>query len=100
MATIVKNPIFIPKSFSETNRDGEETRYVEKQIAERRVRVMEYRDRNGLLTRANIWGICGELKELEDCLVAYDKPFDAEALSEIRKPAEEMYPKPVKLTFF
>ena len=99
----IKNPIFIPWNFIEV-RDGEEILYRRVPVQGINLRIIEYR-KEGLLHRANIWGICKgrgveELEVLEDCFVAYDENIDFETLKKIRAPIEDMYPKPIKVTFF
>ncbi|MDO8528747.1 MAG: hypothetical protein Q7S06_02550 [Nanoarchaeota archaeon] len=102
---MIKNPIYIPKSFRATDKYGEKTRYTSEVINGKMVRIIEYRNKEGLLHLVNIWGICKgrgveELKELEDCYVAYDENIDSKTHREMKEPAERMYPKPIVVAFF
>ncbi len=94
------NPIFIPKSFEETNNDGERTFYCNRLIQGKDIRVIEYYDKKGLLYRVNVWGICGKLEEIGDCLVAWDTNIDLKTIKELRKPIEAMYPEQTKVMFY
>lgn len=95
----IKNPIFIPKSFREEKEEGEKILYRILAIQGKEIRVIEYYKKD-LLYRVNVWGICEELRELEDCFVAHDKDIDFETARGLREPVEAMYPKPVTITFF
>ncbi len=102
------NPLLIPLYFQETRGDRV-VLYLAKQIEGRNIRFMEYYNKEGLLERVNVWGICGERLEYmrwsksgieKDCYVAHDRELDSETMKVIRSPFEEMCPKPITLTFF
>lgn len=104
------NPLFIPVYFQE-ERDSKIILYCTKQVDGKNIRVIEYYNaKNGLLEIVNVWGICGERLEymkgsrklgIEDhCFVAHDRELDRETMKAIRSSFEELYPKPIKLTFF
>ena len=95
----IKNPIFIPKSFREEKEEGEKTLYRILAIQGKEIRVIEYYKKD-LLYRVNVWGICEELRELEDCFAAFDRNIDFKTARELRKPIEAMYPKQTIITFF
>lgn len=110
------NPLLIPLYFQEIRGDRA-VLYCTKQVAGKNIRFMEYYNKEGLLERVNVWGICGERLEYmrwsksgieDDCYVARDRELDSETMKVIRGSFEELYPKPVKsdnsepvkLTFF
>ena len=100
----MKNPIFIERNVVE-NKDGDYERIFNRLIEGKNIRVIEYY-KKGLLYRVNVWGILGEMRELEkieggkDYLVAYDKEIDFKTARELREPIEAMYDKSVKVVFF
>ena len=94
------NPIFIPKSFEKTNKDGERTLYCNRLVLGRNLRIIEHYDEDGLIKSVNVWGICGKLEESVDCFVVLDEKIDSETMKELRKPIEAMYPAHIKPMFF
>ncbi|MDD5699881.1 MAG: hypothetical protein PHH00_01660 [Candidatus Nanoarchaeia archaeon] len=108
------SPLFIPVYFQE-ERDDKIVLYCTKRVNEKNVRFIEYYNKEGLLERVNVWGICGERLEYADGLkragiendhfVAYDKIIDSKTIEAIAGSSAKMYPKsirsePFKLTFF
>ncbi len=99
------NPLFIPKDFTRTTEKGRE-KFCILPAEEKEVRVIEYRDENGVLYHVNVWGIRREKEkkiEGQDCSVAYDEGIDNDTFRKLRGPIETMYSKLLpasKITFF
>ncbi len=71
-----KNPISFPKSFEEINDDGSRTAYRTSLIQGKDIRLIEYYDKKGLITRVIPWGICRPLIEEGNRYVARDEEID------------------------
>ena len=93
------NPIFIPKSYEETN-NGRMTFYGHQLIQEKDIRLIEHFDEEGFMRAVNVWGICRPLKKSNGGFVAQDNGIDMETMRELRDDIKKLYPKQTKITFY
>ena len=87
----MKNPIFIPKSYEKINDDGSKTLYRKSLIQGKYIRLIEYY-KKGLITRVNVWGICGEEVEEGDRYVAWDENIDYPTSEKLMPDIKAEYP--------
>ena len=106
MATIVKNPIFIPESFIERTKEGAvlyRTVWIEgmplRAIKHYRIDkvIKDHRIEKYIATlyQVDIWGICGKLKEdkgRKGYYVAHDKIIEPETFRKIKGTIDSMFP--------